>query len=136
MIGISAPLLIGRWQMRAAFRSTDATSEAGLAQAEAAYRSALDAVHAQADATHLHWRHGIQREAYAALLLAAHRVREVGERFAAEGEQDFSVNGVQAGRAALDDPLAALKTAQTIIELKGPTRWRPLPRPWPMPLRG
>ncbi|MFD3992443.1 hypothetical protein [Streptomyces sp. NPDC058583] len=120
VVGVPATILIGRWQMRAALRSAEATSEAGLAQAEAAYRAALDSVRAQANAGHLQWRRGIQREAYAAFLLAAHRVQEVGERFAAESEQDLSAESVRAGRAALDDALAALKAAQTIIELEGP----------------
>ncbi|MFE4309415.1 hypothetical protein ACFRR6_25565 [Streptomyces sp. NPDC056891] len=120
VVGVLASVLVGRWQMRAALRSAEATSVAGLAQAEAAYRAALDAVRAQANAGHLQWRRGIQREAYAAFLLAAHRVQDVGERFVVESEQELSAEGVRAGRAALDEALAALKAAQTIIELEGP----------------
>ncbi|MFD5366473.1 hypothetical protein [Streptomyces sp. NPDC127103] len=120
VFGVLASVLVGRWQMRAALRAAEATGQAGLAQAEAAYRAALDAVRAQANAGHRQWHRGVQREAYAAFLLAAHRVRDVGERFVVESEQDLSAEGVMAGRAGLDDALAALKAAQTIVELEGP----------------
>ncbi|MFE6785570.1 hypothetical protein ACFVFF_25280 [Streptomyces sp. NPDC057680] len=120
VFGVLASVLVGRWQMRAALRAAEATAQAGLAQAEAAYRAALDAVRAQANAGHRQWHRGVQREAYAAFLLAAHRVRDVGERFVVESEQELSAEGVRAGRAGLDDALAALKAAQTIVELEGP----------------
>ncbi|MCD2464410.1 hypothetical protein MBT42_12680 [Streptomyces sp. MBT42] len=120
VFGVLASVLVGRWQMRAALRAAEATGQAGLAQAEAAYRAALDAVRAQANAGHRQWHRGVQREAYAAFLLAAHRVRDVGERFVVESEQELSAEDVRAGRAGLDDALAALKAAQTIVELEGP----------------
>ncbi|MFB8077857.1 hypothetical protein [Streptomyces sp. NPDC056013] len=120
VFGVLASVLVGRWQMRAALRAAEATAQAGLAQAEAAYRAALDAVRAQANAGHRQWHRGVQREAYAAFLLAAHRVRDVGERFVLESEQELSAEGVRAGRTGLDDALAALKEAQTIVELEGP----------------
>ncbi|MFC9336594.1 hypothetical protein ACFT0G_00990 [Streptomyces sp. NPDC057020] len=120
VFGVLASVLVGRWQMRAALRAAEATGQAGLAQAEAAYRAALDAVRAQANAGHRQWHRGVQREAYAAFLLAAHRVRDVGERFVLESEQELSAEGVRAGRTGLDDALAALKAAQTIVELEGP----------------
>lgn len=120
VFGVLASVLVGRWQMRAALRAAEATGQAGLAQAEAAYRAALDAVRAQANAGHRQWHRGVQREAYAAFLLAAHRVRDVGERFVVESEQELSAEGVRAGRAGLDDALAALKAARTIVELEGP----------------
>ncbi|MFD7569559.1 hypothetical protein ACFV6U_03370 [Streptomyces sp. NPDC059810] len=120
VFGVLASVLVGRWQMRAALRAAEATGQAGLAQAEAAYRAALDAVRAQANAGHRQWHRGVQREAYAAFLLAAHRLRDVGERFVVESEQELSAEGVRAGRAGLDDALAALKAAQTIVELEGP----------------
>ncbi|MEV4949579.1 hypothetical protein [Streptomyces sp. NPDC053755] len=119
-IAVPASVLIGRWQTKAALRAAEATSEAGLAQARSAYQAALDAVRAQADATHLQWRRAIQREAYASFLLAAHRVQESGERCAADAEQDLAGETARAGRAALEDALATLKAAQTIIELEGP----------------
>ncbi|MEU5292175.1 hypothetical protein [Streptomyces umbrinus] len=120
LIGIPATMLIGRWQTKAALRTAEATSEAGLAQADAAYRAALDAVRAEANAAHLQWRRGIQREAYASFLLAANRVKELGERFVLDNEEDLSAENIRAGRAAIDDAVAALKAAQTIIELEGP----------------
>lgn len=120
LIGIPASVLIGRWQLKATLRTAEATSEAGLAQAEAAYRAALDAVRAEANAAHLQWRRGIQREAYASFLLAANRVREVGERFVMDNAEDLSMERIRAGKAALEDTLATLKETQTITELEGP----------------
>ncbi|WP_422522277.1 hypothetical protein [Streptomyces sp. 5.8] len=119
-IGIPASMLIGRWQMRAALRAAEATSEAGLAQAASAYRAALDAVRAQANAAHLQWRRGIQREAYASFLLAANRVRELGERFAMDNGDGLSAETIRAGMVENGDALATLKAAQTVIELEGP----------------
>ncbi|PBC63152.1 hypothetical protein BKI49_15650 [Streptomyces sp. Tue6028] len=119
-IGIPASMLIGRWQMKAGLRTAEATSEAGLAQARSAYRAALDAVRAEANAAHLQWRRGIQREAYASFLLAANRTKELGERFVMDSEGDLSAESIRAGKAAIDDALATLKAAQTIIELEGP----------------
>ncbi|MEU0345159.1 hypothetical protein ABZ092_41095 [Streptomyces bobili] len=120
LIGIPASMLIGRWQTKAALRGAEATSEAGLAQAESAYRSALDAVRAEANAAHLQWRRGIQREAYASFLLAANRVKELGERFVMDNEEDLSAESIRVGKASIDDALTTLKAAQTIIELEGP----------------
>ncbi|MFI6937420.1 hypothetical protein [Streptomyces sp. NPDC050287] len=120
LIGIPVSMLVGRWQMKAALSTAEATSEAGLAQAESAYRAALDAVRAEANAALLQWRRGIQREAYATFLLAANRVREVGERFVIDNEEDLSAESIRAGKAASDDALTALRAAQTIIELEGP----------------
>jgi hypothetical protein len=120
LIGIPATVLIGRWQMKAALRTAEATGEAGLAQAEASYRAALDAVRAETHAAHMQWRRGIQREAYASFLLAAHRVVEVGERFVEDNAQELPRESIRAGKVAIDDALSALKAAQTIIELEGP----------------
>ncbi|GGN77732.1 hypothetical protein GCM10011579_060260 [Streptomyces albiflavescens] len=120
LIGIPATVLIGRWQMKAALRTAEATSEAGLAQAESSYRAALDAVRAETYATHMQWRRGIQREAYASFLLAAHRVVEVGERIVADNAEELPRESIRAGKIAIDDALATLKAAQTIIELEGP----------------
>ncbi|MFF4257354.1 hypothetical protein ACFY1L_39840 [Streptomyces sp. NPDC001663] len=119
-IGIPATVIIGRWQTKAALRTAEATSEAGIAQAESSYRAALDAVRAETHATHLQWHRGIKREAYASFLLAAHRVREVGERFAEDNTEELPIESIRAGKAAIDDALAALKATQTIIELEGP----------------
>ncbi|MFD9485913.1 hypothetical protein ACFWBX_18380 [Streptomyces sp. NPDC059991] len=120
LIGIPASVLIGRWQLRATLRTAEATSEAGLAQAASAYRAALDAVRAEANAAHLQWRRSIQREAYASFLLAANRVRDLGERFAMENTEALSAESIRSGKSSLEDTLAALKEAQTIIELEGP----------------
>lgn len=120
LIGVPTTVIIGRWQMKAALRTAEATSEAGLAQAESSYRAALDAVRAETYAAHMQWRRGIQREAYASFLLAAHRVVETGERFVEDNAQPLPQERIESGKVAIDDALAALKAAQTIIELEGP----------------
>ncbi|MGW9428750.1 hypothetical protein ACWHA1_12390 [Streptomyces decoyicus] len=120
LIGIPATLLVGRWQLKAALRAAEATSAAGIAQAESAYRAALDTVRAEASAAHAQWHRGIQREAYASFLLAVHRVREVSERFVADNEEDLPVERITAGKTAVDDALDTLKATQTIVELEGP----------------
>ncbi|MGW2743266.1 hypothetical protein [Streptomyces sp. NPDC001450] len=120
LIGIPTTVLIGRWQMKAALRTAEATSEAGLAQAQSSYRAALDAVRAETHATHMQWRRGIQRDAYASFLLTAHRVVEAGERFAADNAEELPLESIRAGKTTIDDSLAALKAAQTIVELEGP----------------
>ncbi|MFB6691709.1 hypothetical protein ACFCX3_14370 [Streptomyces virginiae] len=119
-VAIPASMLVGRWQMKAALRTAEATSEAGLAQADSAYRAALDAVRAEANAAHLQWRRGIQRDAYASFLLAANRVQELGERFVRDNESDLTPETIRAGKDGLDDALVSLKAAQTVIELEGP----------------
>ncbi|MDX3854221.1 hypothetical protein [Streptomyces sp. AK02-01A] len=120
LIGVPAALVVGRWQFKAALRSAEATSEAGIAQAESVYRAALDTARAEAKTIHLHWRRSIQREAYASFLLAVQRLKEVAERFAADNEEVLSAESIAAGKTSADDALAALKAAQTIIELEGP----------------
>ncbi|WP_432587538.1 hypothetical protein ABVG11_19285 [Streptomyces sp. HD1123-B1] len=120
LIGIPATVLVGRWQLKGALRTAEATSQAGLAQAQSAYRAALDAVQAETNAAHAQWRRGIQREAYASFLLAVHRFREVMERFADDNDEDLSAERIAAGKTAADDAQAALKAAQTVIELEGP----------------
>ncbi|TGN81636.1 hypothetical protein E5083_03765 [Streptomyces bauhiniae] len=120
LIGIPATVLVGRWQLKAAMCTAKATNEAGLAQAEAAYSAALDAVRAESNAAHLQWRRSIQREAYASFLLAANRVKERGERFVMDNADDLSAESISAGRSTLEGTIAILKETQTIIELEGP----------------
>ncbi|MGW4889516.1 hypothetical protein [Streptomyces murinus] len=67
-VGIPTTLLLGRWQLRGALRGAEETARAGLAQADASYRAALDAVRAQGQNDHLQWRRGVRRDAYAAFL--------------------------------------------------------------------
>ncbi|WP_406469270.1 hypothetical protein OH738_19395 [Streptomyces hirsutus] len=67
-VGILTTLVLGRWQLRGALRGAEEAARAGLAQADASYRAALDAVRAQGRNDHLQWRRGVQRDAYAAFL--------------------------------------------------------------------
>lgn len=120
LIGIPSTMLVGRWQMKAALRSAEATYEAGLVQADSTYRAALDAVRADANAAHTQWRHGIQREAYASFLLASHRLVEVGRRFAEENDESMSEERIKENKAESSAARAALESARIIIELEGP----------------
>ncbi|WP_405961302.1 hypothetical protein OG235_37210 [Streptomyces sp. NBC_00024] len=119
LVGIPSALLIGRWQMRAALRTAEETGRAGIAQAEATYRSALDAVHASALTAHTQWRRSAQRDAYAALLLATTQVVEAAEsmptdvRWAGEAE-------VAAREADYSKAKTALSSALYVVKLEGP----------------
>ncbi|MEU5001149.1 hypothetical protein [Streptomyces sp. NPDC021622] len=119
-LGIPSALIIGRWQMRGALRTAEETARAGIAQAEASYEAALDAVHATAFAAHKQWRRAIQREAYATFLLAAHQTREAGERSTEEAGEATTDEAFASLRSELSSSFRSLKEAQTIIELEGP----------------
>ncbi|WP_189764221.1 hypothetical protein [Streptomyces xanthochromogenes] len=113
-IGIPAAVLVGRWQMKAALRTADATTRAGQPQAQAAYRAALDAVRAQANATHVQQRRAHRREAYASFLLAAQHVRELGERFVEANAEPLPEARLRAGKAGIA-PAAGMTTALLTI---------------------
>ncbi|MFG3363546.1 hypothetical protein ACGF0K_01035 [Streptomyces sp. NPDC048156] len=119
-IGIPAALLVGRWQTRAALRAAEETGRAGIAQAEATYRAAIDAVRAESSAAHAQWRRGVQRDAYAAFLLAAHQVTDAAERL--EGDSDISViaESTEAREADLANARTGLPTALLVVTLEGP----------------
>ncbi|SDK48488.1 hypothetical protein [Streptomyces indicus] len=119
-VGIPSALIIGRWQMQGAMRNAEETARAGIAQAEANYRAALDAVKTTAIETHRQWRRGIQRDAYATFLIVAHQTREDCERCELECEEDVSDGEFTALKINVRDHLKQLKEAQTIIELEGP----------------
>lgn len=112
-------LITGRWQTRAALQAAQEAGSAGYAQAQATYSSALDAVNAQAAATHAQWRRGIQRDAYAAFLLADHQVREASERLQTEVDADPSTLAVLTEE--LNTSMAALRTAYVAVDLEGPS---------------
>ncbi|WP_229857955.1 hypothetical protein [Streptomyces poonensis] len=80
----------------------------------------MDSVHAGANAAHQQWRRGIQRDAYASFLLAANRVKEVGEQFVMANGEELPMERIKEGKAAIDGALVTLKAAQTIVELEGP----------------
>ncbi|WP_428956273.1 hypothetical protein [Streptomyces sp. cg35] len=120
LIGIPTAVLVGRWQLKAALRTAEATADAGMAQAQAAYRAAVDAVRAEARAAQEQWHRGTRREAYASFLLAAHRLLEGGRRFAADSAEELPPGRAAAEKSAADEARAALRAAQTIIELEGP----------------
>ncbi|WP_436961417.1 hypothetical protein [Streptomyces sp. SudanB182_2057] len=111
VVGVLASLLIGRWQLRAALRSAQATHQAGLAQAEATYTAALDAVRAQSDSVHDHWRRGVRREAWSSFLLASEAVT---------AHANEMLNGADADDVTLSAAWRDVKRAFVVLELEGP----------------
>ncbi|WP_406341362.1 hypothetical protein [Streptomyces sp. NBC_01578] len=112
-------LVTGRWTTRAALQAAREAGRAGFAQAQATYSSALDAVNAQAAATHAQWRRGIQRDAYAAFLLADHQVREATERLITEVDADPSTLTML--MEEVNTTKAALRAAYVVVDLEGPS---------------
>lgn len=117
-VGIPTTLVLGRWQLRGALRGAEETARAGLAQADASYRAALDAVRAQGQNDHLQWRRGVQRDAYAAFLQSV------------LSYTDTARNNFGSGISRLEetrDRIAALKALETdmshrawVVRLEGP----------------
>ncbi|MDQ0713485.1 hypothetical protein QFZ55_002937 [Streptomyces luteogriseus] len=117
-LGVSAAVLVGRWQMRGALRAAEETGRAGIAQAESTYRAALDAVRTAADAAHLQWRRGIRRDAYAGFLLAMTRCVQAAEalpRGRLEAAQVLTTAEDELTRAKND-----LSAALWVVKLEGP----------------
>ncbi|MEU7425789.1 hypothetical protein [Streptomyces sp. NPDC040750] len=123
-VGIPAAMLVGRWQMRAAIQAAEEAGRAGIAQAEATYRAALDAVRVEAGNAHAHWRRSLRREAYSELLLAAHRVRTAAQLLTS-GSPDERRARIESGalvthRAALRESEDSLTAAWLVVALEGP----------------
>ncbi|MFV2117190.1 hypothetical protein ACE14D_01520 [Streptomyces sp. Act-28] len=120
-VGIPTALVIGRWQMKAAIRAAEESSRAGFAQAEASYRAALDTVRAEAVNAHSQWRRGLRRDAYTALLLAAHQARTAGRLLTEGSVEDRVSRGVfTAQGAALAEARIAIQEAALVVTLEGP----------------
>ncbi|MCM2392521.1 hypothetical protein [Streptomyces albipurpureus] len=118
-LGVSAAVVVGRWQLRGALRGAEETGRAGVAQAESTYRAALDAVRIEADTAHLQWRRGIRRDAYTGFLLAMTRCVQTAEalpRNRIETTQVLSVAEAELTQAKND-----LSTALWVVKLEGPT---------------
>lgn len=118
VVGIPTTLVLGRWQLRGALRGAEETARAGLAQADASYRAALDAVRAQGQNDHLQWRRGVQRDAYAAFLQSV------------LSYTDTAKNNFVGGISPLEETrnhIASLKSLETdmshrawVVRLEGP----------------
>ncbi|MFG3335510.1 hypothetical protein ACGFZZ_26325 [Streptomyces tendae] len=138
IVGVSATVLVGRWQLNGALRAADATaragiaqaeaaSRAGIAQAEAAYRAALDAVRATGTEAHAQWLRTVRRETYTLFLSSCHDVVDAATSIAA----DLAANRVpidqrEAREAQLVTALDRLKSCATTVEVEGPdTLWAP-----------
>ncbi|WP_406321866.1 hypothetical protein [Streptomyces sp. NBC_00519] len=120
-VGIPTALVVGRWQMKAAIHTAEETSRTGIAQADASYRAALDAVRAEAANAHSQWRRGLRRDAYAALLLTAHQVRTAGLLLTSGSIEDRVSRGVlTAQRAALAEARITTQEAALVVALEGP----------------
>ncbi|MGW5449233.1 hypothetical protein [Streptomyces asiaticus] len=109
---VSIPIspLVGRWQMRGAVKTAEAT-----------YKAAVDAVRNQANLAHQQWRRGVQRDAYAAFLLAAHRVESMVGRIAVDRRRtlDFPEDLKAEANAALGDlqkthSIALIEASETV----------------------
>ncbi|MFD6342742.1 hypothetical protein, partial [Streptomyces sp. NPDC060210] len=118
-VGIPSTLLIGRWQLRAALKAADSAHHAGLAQAEATYKAAVDAVRAQSDSAHDHWRRGVRREACSVFLLAAEEVTGLAEEMldgSGVGQDLGPVRPIFVGPERLARRLAALSESAKYVQ--------------------
>lgn len=121
VIGIPTALAVGRWQLRGALRAADATTRAGIAQAEASYRAALDAVRATATESQAQWLRGVRREAYAAFLLACSEVVETSAQLGIDGTRGkIQPDQRDARRAELAAMVSRLENCVMIVALEGP----------------
>jgi hypothetical protein len=123
-VSIPAALLVGRWQMRAAMRTAEEAGRAGIAQAEATYRAALDAVRADAGNAYVQWRRSLRRDAYSELLLVAHRVRTAA-LLLTSGTPDERRARIESGtlvtqRKTLGETEDSLTAAWLVVTLEGP----------------
>ncbi|WP_371632980.1 hypothetical protein OG693_18020 [Streptomyces sp. NBC_01259] len=114
LLSVPGTLLVGRWQTKAALQ----TAQAGMRQANATYRAALDSVRAQGLNDHEQWRRGIRRDAYAALLQAVLNYKEHASSVFSQGATDAH----QAPDViAASKPLAADMTHRNlVVRLEGP----------------
>jgi hypothetical protein len=85
-VGVVGAVLVGRWNLRAVNR----TAQAGLAQADATYRAALDVVKKQGTQAHQQWQRGVQRETYAAYLQSVLALTEHAEATMGTAPLDWS----------------------------------------------
>ncbi|MCX4672339.1 hypothetical protein OG453_37700 [Streptomyces sp. NBC_01381] len=109
-------LVVGRWQLRAAMRAAEETAAAGLAQANAIYRAALDAVRAQGHIEHVKWRRGIQRDSYAAFLQSVLRYHDYASNLEPSTE-DEELRSRTAGLKPLE---AEMSHKGWVVRLEGP----------------
>ncbi|WP_405612431.1 hypothetical protein [Streptomyces sp. NBC_00076] len=120
-VSIPITALVGRWQMRGAMRAAEETSRAAVTQANSAYRAALDSVRAEASNAHSQWRRGLRRDAYAALLLAAHNVETAGTLLTS-GNLAWRVeqNVFATQNAAISEAMTSVRGAALVVQLEGP----------------
>ncbi|MFG2774520.1 hypothetical protein [Streptomyces sp. NPDC048350] len=114
-LGVSAAVIVGRWQMRGALGAAEETGRAGMAQAHSTYRAALDAVRTEAETAHVQWRRGIRRDAYAGFLLAMTRCVQAAEALPRGRLADVSAAEGELTRARND-----LNAALWVVKLEGP----------------
>ncbi|WP_309317379.1 hypothetical protein [Streptomyces salinarius] len=123
---VPATLLVGRWQTKAAADAAKEASRTGIAQAEANYRAALDAVKEQAATSHSQWRRGLRRDAYATLLTAAQRARNAVESSVGPFPPDIDVRTeLTARKSTLNAVANQVEEARHIASLEGPPELSP-----------
>lgn len=88
-----------------------------MAQAETAYRAALDAVRAEASTAHQQWHRGVRRDTYAAFLLATTRSVQAAS---AIPEQSALVEDLAAAAERLRQERSDLTAALWAVRLEGP----------------
>ncbi|MFF7337416.1 hypothetical protein ACFZAT_08745 [Streptomyces sp. NPDC008163] len=120
-VSVPAAIVVGRWQLRAALRAAEEAGRAGLAQAEATYRAALDAVRAEASHTQTQWRRGIQREAFVSHLLAARKAAETAKRMnESYVNKTVSIEETERLRVELWSARTAVRNTSLIVSLEAP----------------
>ncbi|URZ99445.1 hypothetical protein NCG97_00205 [Streptomyces lydicamycinicus] len=117
---VPVTIIASRWQLRAALRNAEETGRAGVAQAEATYRAALDTVRAEASAAHRQWIRGVRRDAYASFLLAVNQLDAASDRLLTATEDQADEEALKAHLAEIESASAALRAAYVVIDLEGP----------------
>ncbi|MFH8975881.1 hypothetical protein [Streptomyces sp. NPDC017890] len=114
-------LIVGQWQRSGAQRAAEAASRAGISQAEAAYRAALDAVKATSAESHSQWLRGVRRETYSAFLLSCSRALRLAEQLSYDTTNNKIPPAQRDARAAeLEAALDDLAHNVVITQLEGP----------------
>jgi hypothetical protein len=112
--GVIAAVLVGRWNLKA----VNSTAKAGMTQADASYRAALDAVKTQGENERLQWKRTVQRETYAAFLNSVMTLTEHSSGLLRIDSLDWA--GFQQ-QAATHHPLEAdLRHKLLLVKLEGP----------------
>ncbi|MFF6642293.1 hypothetical protein ACFY83_34365 [Streptomyces althioticus] len=121
VLGVGGAIWVGRLQLKGALSAADATARTGLAQAEAAYRAALDAVRASGTEAHTQWLRDVRRQAYSAFLLACSEVTDIATRLEMDTQRGkIPADQRDTRREELAAAIARLENSVMIVALEGP----------------